>query len=79
MNEKFKLCDLKAITTKTGDKLYYIIVYSDLLENCEKIYISMQDFEFLQKMNGKIDINQNLTRYYNSYKKAFAVKFTRGL
>lgn len=77
MNEKFLLCDMKSLKTKTGDNLFYIIVYSNLTEDVEKIYISMEDYEFLQKMNGKIDINNNLTRYYNAYKKKFAVKFTR--
>lgn len=77
MNEKFKLCDIKSLKTKTGENLFYILVYSNLTENIEKIYISIEDFEYLQKMNGKIDINDNLTRYYNSYKKTFAVKFTR--
>lgn len=79
MEEKFLLCDLKSFKTKNNDTLFYIIVYSNLTENIEKIYISMADYEYLQKMKGNIDINKFLTRYYNTFKKTFAIKFTRVL
>lgn len=77
MDEKFKLNDLKAIKTKNGDTLFYIIIYSTLLEDIEKIYITSEDYEYLLKNQNNLDINKCLKRYYNAYKKKFAVKFSR--
>ncbi len=77
MNEKFILCDLKQYVKADKTIVYYIVVYSTLTENSEKIFINQQDFEYLQKVKQNVNINEYLSRYYNTYRKTFAIKFTR--
>lgn len=76
MEEKFLLCDLKSYT-KDNNIIYYINIYSSLTESIHKIFINKEDFEYLAKMRNSVNINDFLTRYYNTYKQTFAIRFAR--
>lgn len=75
MKEKFILCDLCHYEKKDGSEVFYIIIYSNLTQNSEKVFISKDDYIYLS--SNKVDINAFLERYYNTYKKTFAIKFKR--
>lgn len=75
MKEKFILCDLCHYTKADNTEIFYIIVYSSLTQSADKIFISKDDYIYLS--SNKIDINNFLDRYYNTYKKTFAIRFKR--
>lgn len=77
MDEKFLFCDLKSFKKKDGDVLYYLIIYSNLTEQAEKIFITREDYEYILRMKGNIDYNKCLSRVYNKFKNTFVIKFTR--
>lgn len=77
MKEKFILNDIITYQKKDNTYIYFIIVYSTLTQTAEKIFISKDDYAYLLTNKEKVDINQFLERYYNTYKKTFAIKFKR--
>lgn len=77
MKEKFILNDIITYQKKDGTYIYYIIVYSTLTQTADKIFISKDDYAYLLTNKDKTDINNFLERYYNNYKKTFAIRFKR--